>query len=194
MNGARLSIVQVGHSRSLRLLAHALLLGVMVAAGDMASMPADLVAGMNALHFLVLALSQWTVGGLLVAAFADYAVPRWPAAATLAATVLLVTPIASAVAFTVGTALFPRFLSAFAHHWWTGLFFGLLFVTARLGIERVERTRRLLAAAEVARSRAETDAAAAQLQTLRGQVDPALMLRVMEQVQRRYVRDAAQAD
>jgi hypothetical protein len=86
------------------------------------------------------------------------------------------------------------FQASFAHHLWTSLFFGLLVVTARLGMERVERTRRLLAAAELARSGAETDAAAAQLQALRGQVDPALMLRVMTEVQQRYTRDPAHAD
>ena len=63
MNGVRMPVGPVGHSRWLRLLAHALLLGLAVGAGDMASMPADLVAGMNALRFLAQALSQWTVAG-----------------------------------------------------------------------------------------------------------------------------------
>jgi hypothetical protein len=188
------SVAPAGRRRWLRLPAHALLIGLTVAAGDMASMPVDAVAGVMALHFLATAFCQWTAAGLLIAAFSDYAVPRWPPAATLAATVLVVAPLATAVSITVVEALGPVIFAAFGHHGWTGLFVGLLFVTARLGIERVERTRRLLEAAEVARSRAETDAAAAQLQALRGQVDPALMLRVMTEVQQRYRSDAAQAD
>jgi hypothetical protein len=184
-----------GRRQRVRVSAYALLLALAVAASDMASMPADIVTGVTALVFIAQAWCQWAAAGLLIAAFADHAVPRWTAAPTLAATVLVVAPLASGVSFVAGRALFPVFGSgSFAHHLWTSLFFSLLVVIAHLGIERVERTRYLLGAAELARSRAETDAAAAQLQALRGPVDPALMLRVMTEVQQRYARDPVQAD
>jgi hypothetical protein len=181
-------------SQALRVLAYALLLALAVAASDMASMPVDVVAGVAALIFIAQGLYQWAAAGLLIAVFAEYAVPRWTPGHTLAATVLVVTPLASGVAFAAAGRLFPLAVASFAHHLWTSMFFGLLVVIARLGIARVERTRHLLAAAELARSSAETDAAAAQLQALRGQVDPALMLRVMTEVQQRYTRDPVQAD
>lgn len=59
---------------------------------------------------------------------------------------------------------------------------------------RAERTRGLLGDAEIACSRSDTVLSQAQLQALRGQVDPDLRLRVMAEVQRRYAGNPGAAE
>jgi hypothetical protein len=86
------------------------------------------------------------------------------------------------------------FTSTVPHRIWANLVYGGIFVFAYRLSMRSERTQRLLAQAEAAREQAESLLDAEQLHALRGQVDPALLLRVMDKVQRRYAGDARGAD
>lgn len=79
------------------------------------------------------------------------------------------------------------------HTIWGNMFCGGLFVAAYRLSAQSERTRGLLAQAEIARQQTEALLSAAQLQGLQGHVDPAFLLRVMAEVERRYGHDAAGA-
>ena len=77
---------------------------------------------------------------------------------------------------------------------WALLLYGGLFVAANALAHRAERTQALLSRAEIARSRSETLFSQAQLACLQGSVDPAFLLRGLDEMQRRYASDAAGAD
>ncbi|HWH83572.1 MAG TPA: histidine kinase [Burkholderiaceae bacterium] len=72
------------------------------------------------------------------------------------------------------------------HVFWASLCYGGVFIAVYGMSQRGERTRALLAQAEIARQRSEAALGAAQLQALQGQVDPAFLLRVMTEIERRY--------
>lgn len=73
---------------------------------------------------------------------------------------------------------------------WHNLVYGGLFIAAyRLSVES-ERSRRLFAEAEIARQKTEAWLGAQRVRALQGHVDPALLLRVMVEVEQRYARDA----
>jgi hypothetical protein len=76
---------------------------------------------------------------------------------------------------------------------WHHLLYGWLFAGAFALIHRVERTRAVLARAELARSQSETLLAQAELSILRGAVDPAFLLRVLDEARQRQA-DAAHPD
>jgi hypothetical protein len=76
---------------------------------------------------------------------------------------------------------------------WHHLLYGWLFAGAFALIHRVERTRAMLARAELARSQSETLLAQAELSNLRGAVDPAFLMRVLGEARRRPA-EAAQRD
>jgi hypothetical protein len=77
------------------------------------------------------------------------------------------------------------------HAAWNSFIYGGLFVAAyRLSIAS-ERTRRLLAQAEIARQQTEVLLGAERVRALQGQIDTGLLLRGMVEVERRYVHDAA---
>jgi hypothetical protein len=68
---------------------------------------------------------------------------------------------------------------------WLYLLYGGLFAGAFALIHRVERTRASLARAELARSQIDTLLTQAELSGLRGAVDPAFLLRVLDEARRR---------
>ncbi|MDP3822517.1 MAG: hypothetical protein Q8R33_13675 [Burkholderiales bacterium] len=76
------------------------------------------------------------------------------------------------------------------HVFWGALFYGGLFVAAYRLSMQTERTRALLARAEIARQETERLFSEAQLLSLQGHVDPAFLLRAMVEVERRYAHDA----
>jgi hypothetical protein len=84
--------------------------------------------------------------------------------------------------------------SAYLYDSTASLLTGGLFMLGCVFSLRSEHTRTLLGQAEIARGQTEALLSEAELQTLRGHVDPALLLRVMAEVQRRYAGDAAGAD
>jgi hypothetical protein len=85
-------------------------------------------------------------------------------------------------------------LASFAYQTWTVLFYGGFYFFAWRLNDRAERTRALLGEGEIARIRAETLLGEAQLRSLRGRVEPALLLRVMSEVERRYAYPGSNAD
>lgn len=72
------------------------------------------------------------------------------------------------------------------HVFWGCLCYGGVFIAVYRMSQRGERTRALLAQAEIARLRSEAALDAARLQALQGQVDPVFLLRAMAEVERRY--------
>jgi hypothetical protein len=77
------------------------------------------------------------------------------------------------------------------HVFWSAMVYGGLFVAAyRLSMQS-ERTRELLAQAEIARQETETLLSEAEFLSLQGHVDPAFLLRVMIEVEHRYAHDPA---
>jgi LytS/YehU family sensor histidine kinase len=84
------------------------------------------------------------------------------------------------------TPISIAFGSSHLHAFWGCLCYGGVFIAVYRMSQRGERTRALLAQAEIARQRSEAALGAAQLQALQGQIDPAFLLRVMTEVERRY--------
>jgi hypothetical protein len=94
-------------------------------------------------------------------------------------------------------ALFPQGsepVAAYLYQAWVVAFYGGLYVVAWTLNHRAERTRQVLAQAELARMQTETMLGEAQLQALRGHVDPAFLLRVMTEVEHRYSHAPESAD
>lgn len=83
---------------------------------------------------------------------------------------------------------------SYLHTFWTSLFYGPLFMIAyRLNV-RSEHARVRLAQTEIARQQAESVLTASRFQALKGHVDPAFLLRVIETVQTRYSEGPIAAD
>jgi hypothetical protein len=83
---------------------------------------------------------------------------------------------------------------AFAYQTWVVLFYGGFYVAAWKLNRKSERAREWLGRAEVARLDAENLLADAKLQLLRGSLEPGLLLRVITEVERRYMQDGPKAD
>lgn len=77
---------------------------------------------------------------------------------------------------------------------WGQLLYGLLSVGAVALAWRAERTKERLAQAEIARSRSEALFDQAEFASLQGVVDPAFVLRSLDEMQRLYAADAAAGD
>ena len=81
----------------------------------------------------------------------------------------------------------------YPHGIWENLLAGGLFVTAFSLNAASERSRHLFAQAEIGRQQTEAWLGAERVRALQGHVDPALLLRVMTQIERRYAGDGAGA-
>jgi hypothetical protein len=176
-------------------LAYTLLLGVVMGALEGIAPTGAIYAVGSAESVRMLAtIPGWICEAAVIVLTAAWGVPRFRPHALAAITVALV------VGFTViraatptGPLLFPIQASAW-YLGWVSMLYGALFVGAHALAFRADRTRGLLAQAEVARGRSETLFAQAELAGLHGLVDPAFVLRVLGEIQRRYAADAAQAD
>jgi hypothetical protein len=151
---------------------------------------------------------QWSACAVAIAALASYAERRWrpgmmallfvgfALGATLALHALrygadlLGIPIGGSVYTGQSTPL----ASSFSYNLWVLLFFGGLFMTACVLGLRAERVRDARAATKIARNRSEALLADARLQALQAHVDPAFLLRVMTEVEQRYIARAQDAD
>jgi hypothetical protein len=152
-------------------------------------------------------LPQWVVTGIGIAVIAMAAVDRVRArtlalvlvvyAVAMSSLFAILRQLARMLALPTGGSIFAGgapMLPTFFYDLWVILFFGSLFLAAcSLGI-RAERTRNLLARAEIGRSRAAMLLDAAQLSALQCQVDPAFLLRVMTEVEHRFAHDHEVAD
>jgi hypothetical protein len=97
----------------------------------------------------------------------------------------------------IGLSVLPRgqdSFSAFCYHAWTALFYGGLLLIGRVFALHGERVERLLARAELERSRREATLGEVRLQALQGSVEPRLMRDVLSDVQRRQHTDPAGAE
>ena len=150
------------------------------------------------LGFNLRLIAQWLfagiapVGALLL--FEPHLTPARFAPALLAFS--LIGTVAWTLAVELGYLLMPTQLAvgSYMHAFWGCLCYGGVFVAVYAMSQRGERTRTLLALAEIARQRSEAALGAAQLQALQGQVDPAFLLRVMTEVERRYAAAPATVD
>ncbi len=184
-----------------RALGYALLWGLAFEALESFVLPLGDLSWRQLLEFALQTSDIWLVCTFGVACLAMFAEPRMSTAKLALSTVAVALALAAAGVLLgdVGTevALFqkPRsFATRFAYGAWGCLFYGGLFMLVLVLVMRAERTRSLLGHAEIARSQTETVLSQAQLQALRGQVDPDLLLRVMAEVQRRYAQDPAAAE
>ena len=189
----------------------ALALGVLwgAAVGAMEAVVLPVLDGSSS-SFVVLLVSNmgaWAIVGMGIAWAVEYT-QRWREQ-----------PISNAVSIVVGVLAFSAFasllfavesvpgpglgvarvfpsgadpLASLLYQAWILLFYGGLYVVAWTLNQRAERTRALLTETQIARIRSETLLAEAQLQALRGYVDPQFLLRVTREIQHRY--DAAAED
>lgn len=154
---------------------------------------------------VVRVLPSWVATTLPLVLFAAWGLPRLPAAQLALGSAVVATgcgllqarltvrtgPLAwTAVA--LGTDSDIATNAAFSI--WVLLFYGGLFVGLFALLSRAERTRTLLGRAEIARSRGEALLHEAQLATLRGSVDPQLVLRALDAMASRFATDPAGAD
>jgi hypothetical protein len=178
--------------------------GVAVTALESLDLPLGSMTGKELLVFAMNSWPHFVLAGILLAAV-TMRLAASPVNALLVTWTLLLFPLLSTEISRISYLISAQVLQsrvkwvtdsdfAYLHSFWTSLFCGTLFVVAyRLSV-RAERTRRVLARAEIARHQAESLLAESQLQALRGYVDPAFLLQVMHEVQRRYRNDPADAD
>ena len=190
-----------------RALGYALLCGVANTVLESLVMPTGELGWREMLAFMLALLPGYWITCVAVTCLAMIVEPR------MTVTMVAVTTMAAALAgaaagvgfelvrgqlfFNIDAYLFGRprpLLTKFASNAWAYLFYGGLLMMVLVLVMRAERTRGLLGNAEIARSQTETVLSQAQLQALRGQVDPDLLLRVMAEVQRRYAQDPAAAE
>lgn len=190
-------------------LALGILWGVAVSSMEAVSLPVQGEGGSDFWPLVEWIVPGWCVVGVGIAALVELAGARIERPISVAAAAIGCAFAFSALwswmySFDAGrdtasgmSVLFPNGVdpvAAFAYQTWIVLFYGgLYFVAWRLN-HRAERTREVLGQASVERMRSETLLGEARLQLLRGHVEPALLLRVITEVERRYAHAASTAD
>lgn len=177
----------------------ALLWGVGVSAFEISGLPWPSTGAEVLLRFVFDTALVWSAIGLLVVAYGSFAIPRWPAVGVLAGHLALAPFVAWIfhLLMTSGAVIRLHYVgerASYGYLLWTVLVYGSLFIVWWIAAERAEATRRLLADAQLARRRGEAELDQARLLALRGRVDPAMVLDVMADVQRRYRDDPAAGD
>jgi hypothetical protein len=189
-----------------RLVAFGFLAGVTLIAMELLLLPAGLSVE-ELVEIVVYIFPQWTLTGIAIAVIATLAERRL-SVAMMVLTLVVFAAAASAVvagfralANILGLSLGTSFLAGVAPPWptffynmWVILFFGSLFMAACVLSARSERTRHVLARAEIERGRTETLLSEAQLRALQGHIEPAFLLRVMAEIERRYTTAHTSAD
>lgn len=176
---------------------YSVLWAIACAAMESFALPLGSLSLTDLLQFSLHLVTMWTAIGIVLASALLVSGPRL--APALFAPALLVFALAVTVSWAPFVALFvaPTWLTtgtSYAHMFWGCLCYGGVFVAVYRMSQRGERTRGLLAQAEIARQRSEAALGAAQLQALQGQIDPAFLLRVMTEVERRYAAAPATVD
>lgn len=182
-----------------------------VAAGAMEAVSLPLAdRSWSSFGWLLLAnVSAWSVVGVAIAWLVERAQWRLERPLFLAASIAVAALALSAIAsliFSIGWIPGPALgiarvlpdasdpVASFMYQAWIVVFYGGLYVIAWRFNQRAERTRAMLDRAQIARVRSEMLFGAAQLQALREHIDPAFLLRVMEEVERRYGSAPEDAD
>jgi hypothetical protein len=171
-------------------LAYTLLLGVVM--GALESIAPTGVAYAAGSDEWLATIPGWVCAAAVIVLTTAWGVPRFPLHALAAITVAVVVCFTAIRAGVPGNT-FPIAASGW-YLGWASMLYGALFVGAQAMAFRADRTRGLLAQAEVARGRGEALFAQAELAGLQGVVDPAFVLRVLGEIQRRYAADGAGAD
>jgi hypothetical protein len=200
---------QPAHQRWRKAAALGALWGVAVSAMEAVSLP---VEGEGAPGFWPLV--EWIAPGWCIVGVGIAALTEFAGAKVERPRVVAVSIVASALAFSglwswlysvtgrsggvsAMSVLFPHGVdpvAAYAYQAWIVLFYGgLYFVAWRLNW-RAERARDLLAQVSMARLRTETLLGATRLELLRGHIEPGLLLRVMNEVERRGAQAGSAAD
>jgi hypothetical protein len=172
--------------------AYALLLGTTMGLLEGAAQLAVVNTSWSVRFLIWIWSPAWMLSGAIIVAFTAWAVPR------LSLLAMAPTFIAVMVAATALQALQPRDYAVSTNAGylgWSLTLYGLMFVGANVLAFRADRTRGRLSQAEIARRRSEVLFGQAELACLQGVVDPSFVLRVLDELQRRYAcDDAAAAD
>ena len=183
-------------------LAYALLWAAACTAVEIA-VPVGLLDARQTVTMVWTSLLLWALSGGILLMFTSYALPRLPTTSTLLAAGILLPLLAfayrnlNAAWFREGgwwPILAAQVTASAGYIVWVYLLYGGMFVGGSAIAYRAERTRTMLARAEIARSRSETLLSQAQLTGVQGSVDPHFVLRVLDAMQLRYSTDAAGAD
>jgi hypothetical protein len=156
----------------------------------------------QAVLMIATSLFAWALSGVALLALARLALPRLGVVQLMpvAMLVLLLTVSFHTVQRTLlsaGPTWLVRtdpIIAGPGYFLWVHVVYGGMFIAGVAFAQRAERTRSILARAEIARSRSETLFSQARLASLQGSVDPAFVLRVLDAMQQRYALDAPGAD
>ncbi len=178
-----------------RVLGHGVLWGVAAGAMESFALPLSEIPAVELQGFLTLVLLQWCVTGVVLVAAATL-LERRLVGSNVALFLVAFAALASAAWWIAVPAWRPEtwLQGQSVHVFWGAMFYGGLYVAAYRLNARSERTRTLLARAEIERQRTQAALSVESLRSLEGQVDPAFLLRVMTEVERRYVSDRAGVD
>ncbi|MEO6744463.1 MAG: hypothetical protein ABIS28_11335 [Caldimonas sp.] len=165
-------------------------------------LPIESLSAVERLRFEFEVFLSWALAGVLGAYVARRIATRFSLPMIVVTIVALsfgMTGVRYSVEAALGLGEMPFFTgrslwAAYVFDAWSCLLYGGLFMLGCVFSLRSEQTRDLLGQAEIARSRSEAMLGEVELQTLRGHVDPGLLLRTMAEVQRRYADDATSAD
>lgn len=186
-----------------------ILWGLGVTASESLVLPIGAIASLDALQIFLRLCANWVIEGVLIAWFALAVEPwlnrGWKVVLAIAAVALgiggfdqglwsVTAPLGWDAPWQSMLGRPMLTLSHFLYIAWMTLFHGGLFIGACVLVARTERSRFVLGQAQIARDRTEAQLDAARLDMLRGQVDPAFLMRAMGVVRDRYVRDAVGAD
>ncbi|CAN5918605.1 hypothetical protein BH11PSE13_BH11PSE13_29730 [soil metagenome] len=192
-----------------RSLLYGIFFGATITAGEALSLPFSHLSGGDHLAAIGLLLPAWILSGIAIA-FAAFTAERLRLTRRFAAIFLVLLsalmsaaacalwwlcnalqiPIATVRALGDGLPSWSNFF----YMLWMTLFHGSIFTAACMLGMRAERTRRLLGEAQIARGKTEAMLVDAEFDTLKARIDPAFLLRVLGEVQRRYVGNATSAD
>jgi len=183
-------------------IAYGLLWGVVVAALESISATVYMPPGIDTLHYVGSLLLLWTSRGVVIAWTAQ-ASEGWLTSRAVAALFALELVLLSLTwdgltslsltserLYGLGLPLRANFLYNFWILWAYG---GPFFWFCMLG-HRTRRTRDVLARAEIERSRTDGLLVEAQLESLKGRVDPALLLRAISALRERYAHSRKQGE
>ncbi len=183
-----------------------LLAGVAITAMEMLPMPVTmpLPERFDVARFVFLQWSVAAIGLAFVASWAEAHVrmpwlPLVIGAYALAVAVVMMglRLVADALGGSLGGSVrsgHAPLAPTFFYNLWMTLFFGGLFLAAMVAGMRMERLRAARTARAIERNRSRALLVQARLDALQARVDPAFLLRVMTEVEGRYLRRAEDAD
>jgi hypothetical protein len=137
--------------------------------------------------------------GLCWAFLARWLEPRFDLRIILAISLASVVPIAAL------SLLYDRYLGAESYHWlgsaalashlaWMNLFYGMLYMAAFVSIRKAARSRHTMSALRLARDRSLAELDAKRLNSVRGQLQPDLILKALERLRSVYRHAPERAD